>query len=130
MTADFLTSVSDEHERTIRKGWEDRIPRSAEEFTAAYRKSGAYQKNLDDIAEFETHLEDQRRERQANRSKKNKKKNYTIPFHKQVIACTKRQFLVMTGDRASLFGKWGGLVFQGLVVGSLFYNMPQTAAGA
>jgi ABC-type multidrug transport system permease subunit len=36
----------------------------------------------------------------------------------------------MTGDRASLFGKWGGLLFQGLIVGSLFYNLAPTAAGA
>ena len=129
-SADFLTSVSDEHERSIREGWEDRIPRTAEEFSAAYRKSDAYQKNLADIEEFESHIEEQKRSREANRTKKNKKKNYTIPFHQQVIACTKRQFLVMTGDRASLFGKWGGLVFQGLVVGSLFYDMPKTTSGA
>src|SRR4051794_5333185 len=36
----------------------------------------------------------------------------------------------MTGDRASLFGKWGGLVFQGLIVGSLFFNLQDTTAGA
>jgi ABC-type multidrug transport system permease subunit len=36
----------------------------------------------------------------------------------------------MTGDRASLFGKWGGLVFQGLIVGSLFFNLQYTTAGA
>ncbi|KAG6012933.1 hypothetical protein E4U41_005190, partial [Claviceps citrina] len=57
-------------------------------------------------------------------------KNYTLPFHKQVLACTHRQFLVLTGDRASLLGKWGGLLFQGLVVGSLFFDLPPTAAGA
>lgn len=111
-TADFLTSVSDIHERSIRKGWEDRIPRSASDFDDIYRKSDAYKMNLEDIADFETHLEDQRRARLENRSKKNKKKNYTIPFHKQVIACTQRQFLIMLGDKASLIGKWGGIVFQ------------------
>lgn len=146
-TADFLTSVTDQHERSIRKGWEDRIPRNADEFAQMYRKSDAYQRNLEDIREFEANLEEQRRARLENRSKKNKKKNYTIPFHQQVIACTQRQFLVMTGDRASLIGKWGGIVFQvsdehtmecraptntgkGLIVGSLFFQMPKTAAGA
>lgn len=129
-TADFLTSVTDEHERSIRKGWEDRIPRSAAQFAAAYQKSNAFQWNLDDMAEFEKHLEEQRRERLANTSKKNRKKNFTLPFHQQVMACTKRQILVTLGDRASLIGKWGGLTFQGLIVGSLFYNMPATSAGA
>jgi ATP-binding cassette subfamily G (WHITE) protein 2 (SNQ2) len=111
-TADFLTSVSDTHERSIRNGWEDRIPRSAADFDAIYRKSDAYKMNLEDIADFEAHLEDQRRARLENRSKKNKKKNYTIPFHKQVMACTQRQFFIMLGDKASLIGKWGGIVFQ------------------
>lgn len=129
-TADFLTSVSDPHERSVKEGWENRIPRSPEDFASAYRHSEAAKRNMADIEEFESHLEEQRQIREENRSKKNKKKNYTIPFHKQVVACTKRQFLVMTGDRASLFGKWGGLVFQGLIVGSLFFQLPNTAAGA
>lgn len=129
-TADFLTSVSDEHERSIRKGWEDRVPRSAAQFAAAFQKSDAFQWNLDDMAEFEKHLEEQRRERLANTSKKNKKKNFTLPFHKQVLACTRRQALVILGDRASLIGKWGAITFQGLIVGSLFFDMPKTSAGA
>lgn len=129
-TADFLTSVSDEHERTVRKGYEDRIPRNANEFAEAYRKSDAYKMNLQDIEDYESHVEEQVRAREAARTKKNQKKNYAIPFYQQVIACTKRQFLVMTGDRASLWGKWGGLVFQGLIVGSLFYQMPDNVLGA
>lgn len=76
-TADFLTSVTDKHERTIRKGYEDRIPRSARDFADVYRKSDAYQKNLEDVRNFSSQLEAQRRERLENRSKKNQKKNYT-----------------------------------------------------
>ncbi|KAF6844228.1 ABC transporter [Colletotrichum musicola] len=129
-TADFLTSVTDEHERQIREGWEDRIPRTPEEFDRAYRNSEAYRRNIRDVEEFESQISQQAEERRQHESEKTKTKNYEIPFHKQVVACTKRQFMVMTGDRASLFGKWGGLVFQGLIVGSLFYNLPNTAAGA
>ncbi|KAI0381497.1 ABC-2 type transporter-domain-containing protein [Hypomontagnella monticulosa] len=129
-TADFLTSVTDPHERSVRSGWEDRIPRSAQDFADVYRKSEAYQRNLDDIRDYEAQLEEQQRTRAENRSKKNEKKNYTIPFHQQVIALTKRQALVMLGDKASLIGKWGGITFQGVIVGSLFYNLPNTAAGA
>jgi ATP-binding cassette, subfamily G (WHITE), member 2, SNQ2 len=128
-TADFLTSVSDVHERSVKPGWEDRIPRSAAQFAEAYQKSGIYQKNLEDIRSFEIQTEAQRRERLANRSKATKKKNYTLPFHKQVWACTQRQVLVTLGDKASLYGKWGGILFQALIVGSLFYDMPSTTAG-
>ncbi|EFQ33720.1 ABC-2 type transporter [Colletotrichum graminicola] len=129
-TADFLTSVTDVHERHIREGWENRIPRTPEEFDTAYRNSDAYQRNLSDIEDFESQLSQQMEQRRQHESKKSETKNYEIPFHKQVLYCTKRQFMVMAGDRASLFGKWGGLVFQGLIVGSLFYNLPNTAAGA
>ncbi|KAH9894645.1 ABC-2 type transporter-domain-containing protein [Xylariomycetidae sp. FL2044] len=129
-TADFLTSVTDPHERSVRPGWEDRIPRSAEDFAHVFQTSDAYQRNLDDIADYERHLEEQKQTRAQNTSKKTKKKNYTIPFHQQVIALTKRQAQIMLGDKASLIGKWGGIVFQGLIVGSLFYNLPDTTAGA
>ncbi|KAL8897172.1 MAG: hypothetical protein Q9207_007345 [Kuettlingeria erythrocarpa] len=128
-TADFLTSVTDPHERQIKKGFEDRIPRSAEQFEAAYRKSDVYRSNEQDIEIFEQELEAQRKERLENRSEATKRKNYTLPFHKQVIECTHRQFLIMFGDQLTLFGKWGGILFQALIVGSLFYNLPQNSAG-
>ena len=128
-TADFLTSVSDPHERQVREGWEDRIPRSAEQFEAAFKKSHMFQTNLQDVQAFEQEAEQLRQERLAVSTKATKEQNYTLPFHKQVWACTQRQVLVMLGDKQSLGGKWGGVLFQALIVGSLFYNMPKTSAG-
>ncbi|KAI9791015.1 MAG: hypothetical protein M1816_004582 [Peltula sp. TS41687] len=128
-TAEFLTAVVDPHEREVRPGWEDRIPRTAEDFQRTYKSSEVYQRNLADIQDLESQIDEQRRQREAAQSKATKTKNYTIPFHQQVMACTRRQFLVILGDRLSLFGKWGGIVFQAVIVGSLFFNMPQTAAG-
>ena len=128
-TADFLTSVTDEHEREITPGYEDRIPRSAEQFEEAYRASEVYRSNCMDIEDFEKEIEQQRKARLDARTKATKEKNYTLPFHKQVTACTHRQFLIMFGDQQSLVGKWGGILFQALIVGSLFYNMPRNSAG-
>ena len=128
-TADFLTSVSDPHERQVREGWESRIPRSAEQFEAAYKSSDMYHTNLADVQAFERETEQLRQERLAASAKAINKKNYTLSFHKQVWACTQRQVLVLLGDRQSLGGKWGGVLFQALIVGSLFYNMPKTSAG-
>ncbi|KAL8713735.1 MAG: hypothetical protein Q9220_002261 [cf. Caloplaca sp. 1 TL-2023] len=128
-TADFLTSVTDPHERKIRSGFEDRIPRSAVQFEEAYRKSDICKMTDTDINDFEEELEIQRQERLESQTKAAKQKNYTLPFHKQVIECTHRQFLIMFGDQLTLYGKWGGILFQALIVGSLFYNMPQTSAG-
>ncbi|KAI9673326.1 MAG: hypothetical protein M1829_004092 [Trizodia sp. TS-e1964] len=128
-TADFLTSVTDEHERNVREGWENRIPRSAIQFEEAYRNSQIQASTIADVEEFENTVAEQQREREAAQTAATKKRNYSIPFHKQVIACTRRQFLVLWGDKVSLVGKWAGITFQSLIVGSVFFNMPQTSAG-
>ena len=124
-TPDFLTSVSDPHARRVKSGWEDRIPRTAEEFQATYRQSELYKGTLVDIESFEGEIEAQKNETEAARSKLNKK-NFTISFYKQVMILTHRQFLVMFGDRESLIGKWSMITFQALIIGSLFYNLPDT----
>jgi ABC-type multidrug transport system ATPase subunit/ABC-type multidrug transport system permease subunit len=128
-TADFLTSVTDEHERHIKNGWETRIPRSPSHFGQVFLQSEQHQDNLAEIQEFESETKRMVEERHNAQTKATKKKNYTLGFHKQVMACTKRQVLVMIGDKQSLAGKWGGIFFQALIVGSLFYNLPNTAAG-
>lgn len=128
-SADFLTSVTDEHERHVKDGWEHRIPRSAQEFGDIFLESQQHQRNLDEIQEFEMEMQAQIEERQQARGKATRRKNYTIAFYKQVLACTHRQFLVMIGDKQSLGGKWGGVLFQALIVGSLFYNLPAASPG-
>ena len=128
-TADFLTSVTDVHERKVREGWEHRIPRSTEQFAQAYAKSEICQANLRDVQEFERQVEQERLERVAEAAKSKQKNNYILPFHKQIIACTQRQFLIMWGDKQTLVGRWGGIVFLALIIGSLFYNLPKTATG-
>lgn len=128
-TADFLTSVTDPHERQIREGYENRIPRSTEQFEIAYKRSPIFEANVRDIESFEQQAEQQRQQRLAAATKATKEKNYTLPYHKQVWACTHRQFLVMYGDKQSLAGKWGGILFQALIVGSLFFDMPKTSSG-
>lgn len=129
-TADFLTSVTDEHQRNIRSGYENRIPRSPAQFAEAFRSSQASQRNLTDIEAFEGEIQQMTEQRRAAQTEKTRKKNYTIPFHRQVWECTRRQFLVMIGDKQSLAGKWGGILFQAVIVGSLFYDQPKSAAGA
>ncbi|KAJ5634500.1 hypothetical protein N7528_002342 [Penicillium herquei] len=127
-TPDFLTSVSDPNARKIKPGWEKRIPRTADEFQAAYRQSDVYKATLADIDDFENEMKSQEQERELARQNITTK-NYTVPFWKQVMILTHRQFLVMFGDRAALAGKWGVIVFQALIVGSLFYNLPNTSSG-
>lgn len=49
-TADFLTAITDPTGRVVREGWENRVPRTPEEFEEAWRKSSEFlilQKNLE-----------------------------------------------------------------------------------
>jgi ABC-type multidrug transport system ATPase subunit len=124
-TPDFLTSVSDPHARRVKSGWEDRVPRSGEDFQRVYRKSDTYKAALREIDQFEKEWETQEHEREKARQEM-PKKNYTIPFYDQVIVLTRRQFLIMYGDKQTLVGKWCLLTFQALIIGSLFYNLPPT----
>lgn len=124
-TPDFLTSVSDPNARRVKKGWEDRIPRSAEDFQRAYRNSEDYRENLLDIEDFEREVKEHEDEREEAR-RRAPKKNYTVPFHHQVMILTERQFKIMYGDKGTLIGKWAILTFQALIIGSLFYNLPNT----
>ncbi|KAK6354983.1 hypothetical protein TWF696_004109 [Orbilia brochopaga] len=125
-TSDFLTSVTDMNGRRVRKGWEDKVPRSAVEFQQAYLDSDEKKRTDVEIEEFERSLEEAR----DKRSQDNKRHNFTVSFPEQVRACTVRQFRVLLGDPLSLLGKWGGIVVQALIAGSLFFNTPATAAGA
>ncbi|PWY91900.1 ABC transporter [Aspergillus sclerotioniger CBS 115572] len=127
-TPDFLTSVSDPYARRVKKGWDDRIPRSGEDFQKAYQKSDIYKSARADTNDFEREIESQREMRDHAREKLSKQ-NYTVPFYKQVLILTQRQFLIMYGDKQTLIGKWAMLTFQALIIGSLFYNLPPTSAG-
>lgn len=123
-TPDFLTSVSDPFARRVKQGWEDRIPRSGEDFQRAYRHSDISKAAQKDIEDFEQEVEVHREEQEVAREKL--KKNYTVSFYKQIIILTQRQFLIMYGDKQTLIGKWAMLTFQALIIGSLFYDLPQT----
>ncbi|TGZ84441.1 hypothetical protein EX30DRAFT_131 [Ascodesmis nigricans] len=128
-TADFLTSTTDVHARHVRKGWENRVPRTPEEFESAYRKSAIAKGVLREMREFEEELGKVKAEREREMTEETRRKNYQIPFRKQVYQCAVRQFQVLKGDPATLYGKWGGILFQSLIVGSLFFQLPESAIG-
>ncbi|KAK0655003.1 ABC-2 type transporter-domain-containing protein [Cercophora newfieldiana] len=137
-TADFLTSICDPNSRTFRDGFEDRCPKTAEELEKAFRSSSHYQKVLADVAEFETHLSqtghvDRARFQESVQQEKSKRvgaaSNYTVSFWKQVLACTRREFWLIWGDKTDLYSKYFIIVSCGFIVSSLFYNTPSSTDG-
>lgn len=125
-TADFLTSVCDPNACCVRKGWENRVPRSADDFARAYRASGPAANALADVEAFEREIADRHGELELERAQA-PHKNFTISFWHQVLALTQRQAMVMVGDISSLAAKWCVVLFLALIIGSLFYDLPQNS---
>ena len=138
-TADFLTSVTDPAQRIYREGYEAQAPKTAEEFERAFKNSPNYQKVLADVADYEKYLHqtdhvDAREFKETVKEQKSKhvssKSNYTVSFSRQVLACTKREFWLVWGDKPTLYTKFFIIISNGLIVGSLFYGQSGNTGGA
>ncbi|KAI4169784.1 MAG: hypothetical protein LQ343_005433 [Gyalolechia ehrenbergii] len=138
-TADFLTSVTDTTQRVYREGFEHSTPKAPIDFERAFKNSASYQKVLADVADYEDYLQktDFRDARQFKRSVQDqksktvsKKSNFTVSLWRQVLACTAREFWLVWGDKPTLYTKFFIIVSNGLIVGSLFYDQPNSTDGA
>jgi ATP-binding cassette, subfamily G (WHITE), member 2, SNQ2 len=137
-TADFLTSVTDPNARVLKKDRDPiSIPRTSADLERRFRDSPAAKANLDSIRQFEqevkeTHPADSFRDavEQGKAKRASNRSVYTISFLDQVKACTIRQYQVLWGDKTTFIGKNFLTIFQALIIGSLFYNMPATSTGA
>ncbi|KAF5860488.1 hypothetical protein ETB97_001438 [Aspergillus alliaceus] len=146
--SDFLTSITVPERRRFRPGWECRAPKGPIELEEAFRKSPAYQKVQYDVQHYEDQrlggksvgttqtdsdsgsLEDFKKAVQTDKSRfVSPKSPYTISIFRQVVLCAKRQLWQIQGHMSPLYIKLISSVIYGLLVGSMFYNQPQTTAG-
>ncbi|KAI5288517.1 hypothetical protein KEM54_005147 [Ascosphaera aggregata] len=129
-TPDFVTAVSDVNARRIKKGWEDRIPRSPEDFEQAYNQSSIREAATKDMEEFEQYLSEESGSiRTRDERAKKMRRNYTLPIYHQALLLTKQQFFILIGNRVTLLCKWLIVFFLAWIVGSLFYDLPLTTDG-
>lgn len=136
-TAEFLTAVTDPKGRTIRKGYENKVPKTADEFEAYWRNSPEFSALREDIQDYNSKntreeaigrfravAEREKMKRQRHQSR------YLITFPAQLNLTMIRGFQRVMGDKAYTIINVFGAVFQSLIIGSLFYNIPQGTAGA
>lgn len=147
-TSDFLTSITVPERRKFRPGWEHRAPKGPVELEEAFRQSTAYQRIEGDIQNYEDprtsgkdgcmlqansdcgSLNDLKRNLQSDKSRFVPSKSpYTISLFRQVLLCSKRQMWQLKGHMAPLYIKLISSVIYGLLVGSMFYDQPQTTGG-
>lgn len=99
-TGDFLTSVTNPHERVARPGMQNRVPRTPEEFERYWKNSPEYDALKKDIAQYEEEfpvggqavkaLEETKNMQQARHVRR--KSPYIISVPMQLRLCIKRAY--------------------------------------
>ncbi|KAK9454813.1 ABC-2 type transporter-domain-containing protein [Dipodascopsis uninucleata] len=130
-TGDFLTSLTNPAERIIRPGWENRVPRTADEFAQRWKESAYRQEIVNEIDVFNSNyplngegLHNFIKAREAAQSGKiSVKSPYTISVSMQIKLCMQRCIDIIRGDPTLLVTLVVSQAIMGLVVASIFYNL-------
>ncbi|KAG2177325.1 hypothetical protein INT43_007982 [Umbelopsis isabellina] len=136
-TPDFLTGLCNMLERQTIEGREKEVPQNAVQFERTYKDSQIYQDMLQELSAYEAHIEKERPAeafkvamKEAHQKHAPRKSPYTATYIQQVKALTIRQFQLIWGDKGALVSRYGGVVIKGLIMASVFYQLPLTAIGA
>ena len=116
-TADFLTAITDHHERKPRADFAGRVPRTPKEFEDAYKASSFFATEERQRIEYQGSVQETNPAqdfREAAKQQKQKhvsvKDPYTINFVGQVKALTVRQFQLTRGDMTSVVSRYASNV--------------------
>jgi ABC-type multidrug transport system ATPase subunit len=131
-TADFLTSMTSSQERVVKEGFENRVPRTPDEFAQAWKDSKERQQVLKQIDAYDKRFpfegqayQDFVDSRKAQKSKQQRLKSpYTLSYPQQVQLCLWRGFKRLRADPSLTFSQLFGNFAMALILGSVFYNLP------
>lgn len=133
-TPDFLTSMTAPSERVVRPGWENRVPRTPDEFAARWRESREYQLVQNEIDAYKNEhplngssAEAFRDHKQLTQAKGQRLKSpFTLSYMQQVNLCLWRGWKRLIGSPGltifSLLANSG----TALIISSLFYDLQPT----
>ncbi|KAL7268765.1 Multidrug resistance protein [Rhizina undulata] len=131
-TADFLTSLTNPMERLVKRGYENRVPRTPDEFAERWKDSEERKRLLRDIDAYNQEyplggqqVEIFKQSRSAQQAKRMSVKSpYTISVPMQVNLCIRRGFQRLRGDLSNSLTTIFGNFMLSLILGSVFYNLP------
>ncbi|BGP42684.1 Multidrug resistance protein [Rhodotorula kratochvilovae] len=131
---DFLTSLTSPAERQARKGFENRVPRTPEEFEARWKASDEYRALKTQLAEYSQRhpvnsdeLETFKAGRRAQQSKHVAATSpFTLSYRAQVALCLRRGFWRLAADPSLTIFQLFGNSCMALVISSVFYNLAPT----
>ncbi|KAF2198452.1 putative multidrug resistance ABC transporter [Delitschia confertaspora ATCC 74209] len=130
-TADFLTSMTSALERVVRPGFENKVPRTPDEFAQRWKDSAERQQLLRDIEEYDRkypiggeQFEKFKESRRAQQAKHQRAQSpYTLSYAQQVNLCLWRGFQRLKGDPSLTFTQLFANSIMALIIGSVFYNL-------
>ncbi|KAK7408022.1 Multidrug resistance protein [Neonectria punicea] len=133
-TADFLTSMTSHNERIVQPGFENKTPRSPDEFAQAWKNS-AHRRRL--LVEIDDYLERHPfgggdnynnfvKSRKLDQSKSQRAKSpYTLSYLEQMNLTLERSWVMLKADPSVTITMLCCNLTESLVVASIFYNLPE-----
>ncbi|KAJ5753192.1 ABC multidrug transporter C [Penicillium odoratum] len=129
--ADFLTSLTSPHERIVRPGFENAVPRTPDEFAAAWKNSKEYRSLIKEIEEYDQSyplggeaLQKFIAGRKAVQDKNQRVKSpFTMSVVQQISLCVTRGFQRLKGDASLTLSQLIGNFIMALIIGSVFFNL-------
>lgn len=130
-TADFLTSMTSPLERIVRTGFENRAPRTPDEFASVWKASPEFAALQAEITAYNEeyviggqHLQEFKASRRAQQSKHQRIASpYTLSYTGQVKLCLQRGFWRLKSDPTLTLTQLFGNFIMALVISSIFYNL-------
>ncbi|KAJ3158179.1 hypothetical protein HDU86_003134 [Geranomyces michiganensis] len=139
VTPDFLVGVTELNERDVQRGWNGPLPNTAEEFEKAYLASNMFKDMQSEQQTLQQEIKSGHRgsafDKQITANKEVIgrhdliKTQYTTSLKQQLAACAKREVALQKGNVA-LIGRLFFDTIMAIVVGSAFFHLPATPAGA
>jgi ATP-binding cassette subfamily G (WHITE) protein 2 (PDR) len=132
--ADFLTSMTSALERVVRPGWEDRVPRTPDEFAQRWKDSAeraalmakieAYEHKFPIGGEYAQKFAESRKAQQARGQRE--KSPYTLSYLQQIQLCLWRGFVRLKADPSITVTQLIANSIMALIISSVFYNLAPT----
>ncbi|KIW79613.1 hypothetical protein Z517_06225 [Fonsecaea pedrosoi CBS 271.37] len=138
-TPDYLTGCTDEYEREYKPGRSpENAPSTADSFVDAFNKSVFAERLEKEMADYRESIQHEKQvyddfvaaHREAKRKHTPKNSVYSVPFHLQIWALMRRQFLIKWQDKFSLVVSWITSITIAIIVGTVWLHQPKTSAGA
>ncbi|TDZ18681.1 ZEB2-regulated ABC transporter 1 [Colletotrichum orbiculare MAFF 240422] len=131
-TADFLTSMTSPQEHVIRPGWEDKTPRTPDEFSKCWKESRDRARLMEDIEAYlrdhpfhGEHFDKFLESRRIDQSRRQRAKSpYTLSYVEQMRLTLWRSAVMLRADPSITVTMLITNIFQALIVSSIFYNLP------